>query len=136
MSYAMSAALQAAVFQRLEATQTLTDLVGSAIYDTAPPGPLPHLYVALGAEDVRDRSDITGAGAYHEFTVSVVTDLPGFLTAKEAAAAISDTLVDAPLILSRGRLVLLHFIRSKARRADKAGKRQIDLRFRARVEDA
>ena len=56
--------------------------------------------------------------------------------AKAVAAAISDTLVDADLTLSRGRLVGLWFERATARRSGTAGSaRRIDLRFRARVED-
>jgi len=135
MSLALSAALQMAVFQRLENDAVLVSLVGDKIHDIAPPGHVPGLYVTLGPEDVRDRSDVTGAGAYHTFTVSVVTDEPGFLGAKEAAVAVSDALVDAPLSLNRGRLVSLQFLRSKARRIGRGTERKIDLLFRARVED-
>jgi hypothetical protein len=85
---------------------------------------------------VRDRSDISGAGAEHRFIVSVVTDEAGFAAAKSVAAAVSDALADANLPLSRGRLVGLWFDRVTARRSGKAGRvRRIDLRFRARVED-
>jgi hypothetical protein len=53
--------------------------------------------------------------------------------AKDAAAAVVDALDGAPLTLSRGRIVFLRFDRA---RADRKGRdRQIDLRFRARVED-
>ena len=41
--------------------------------------------------------------------VSVVTDAAGFQTAKDAAAAVSDALVDAALALARGRLVSPEF---------------------------
>ena len=57
MSYAVSAALQKAVFAQLEAEPALVSLIGDAIYDTAPPGEVPDLYVMLGEETVRDRSD-------------------------------------------------------------------------------
>lgn len=135
MSYGMAAALQAAVFSRLQGDAGLAALVGTAIYDAAPPGGLPGLYVMLGPEDVRDRSDMTGAGAAHDFVVSVVTDAGGFSAAKDAAAAVSDALVDAPLVLSRGRLVGLYFLRARAQRVARGAQRRIDLRFRARVED-
>ncbi len=135
MSYGVAAALQAAVFQRLSGDAALTALVGTAIYDALPAGTLPELYVILGAEKVQDRSDGTGAGAEHAFMISVVTDSAGFSTAKAAAAAISDALVDASLILSRGHLVALNFHRAVAARVGSAGTRQIDLIFRARVED-
>ncbi|WP_172295824.1 DUF3168 domain-containing protein [Pseudoruegeria sp. HB172150] len=135
MTYAMGSALQEAVFQRLEADAVLAALVGTSIYDSAPQGPVPGLYVTLGPEDVRDRSDGTGGAAIHDFTVSVVTDETGFQAAKAAAAAVSDALVDAGLALARGRLVSLSFLKARARRVSKSAQRQIDMTFRARVED-
>jgi len=135
MSYAMASALQSAVFAQLSTDITLGGLVGSAVYDVAPPGGLPGLYVTLGPEDVRDLSDADQHGASHEFIVSVVSDADGFLTAKTVAAAVSDALIDAPLVLSRGRLISLIFLRARAQRVAKGTQRQIDLRFRARVED-
>jgi hypothetical protein len=135
MSYGVSAALQRAVYAQLTADAALAALVGPAIYDALPNGTLPPLYVVLGSEDVRDASDKTGAGADHTFTVSVVTESAGFATAKEAAAAVSDALVDAPLILDRGSLVALNFYKAKAARVGTGSMRQINLIFRARVAD-
>lgn len=135
MSYGVGAALQAAVFGALTSDATLAGLVGSAIYDVVPSGTVPTLYVSLGPEEVRDRSDKTGRGANHVFTVSVVTEVPGFQAAKEVAAAVSDALVDAPLVLSRGVLVSLSFERARAFRERDGARRRIDLRFAARVED-
>ncbi|MEP2028941.1 MAG: DUF3168 domain-containing protein [Paracoccaceae bacterium] len=136
MSYSVSAALQAAVYQALAGDGPLNSLVGTAIYDAIPTGTLPATYVTLGPESVRDKSDQTGYGAEHKFTISVVTETSGFSTAKAAAAAVSDVLHDADFGLSRGRLVALRFDRATARRTGTAGTRQIDLRFSARVEDA
>lgn len=135
MSYGVASALQAAVYQRLAADAPLAALVGTAIYDALPGGTLPPLYLALGPEVARDKSDKTGAGAEHEFTISVVTDAAGFAAAKDAAAAVSDALIDAPLALSRGRLVSLVFYRATAARVGTNDQRQINLVFRARVED-
>ncbi|WP_226550439.1 DUF3168 domain-containing protein [Celeribacter naphthalenivorans] len=135
MSYGVAAALQTAIYQAMVADATLTGLVGTAIYDAAPTGTLPSLYVSLGPEDVSDASDKTGAGARHDFTVSVVSDTAGFLTAKQVATAISDVLVDADLALSRGTLVGLYFVSAKARRVQDSDVRRIDMKFRARVED-
>ncbi len=135
MSYGMSGALQAAVFEALSADVALGALVGSAIYDAVPTGSLPDLYVQLGSETVSDASDGSGAGAEHRFAVSVITAQPGFAAAKAVAGAVSDVLHDADLELSRGRLVLLRFERANVRRIDGASGRQIDLRFRARVAD-
>ncbi len=136
MSYGVSAALQQAVYQRLQADSTLTALVGSAVYDAAPPGIVSGTYVSLGPEDVRDRSDGTGHGALHQITVSVVTDEAGFNGAKQVAAAVGDALMDATLILARGSLVYLNFYRARARRVQAADVRRIDLIFRARVQDS
>ncbi|MCU0912079.1 MAG: DUF3168 domain-containing protein [Rhodobacteraceae bacterium] len=134
MSYASAAALQAAVYQRLVGDAAVAGLVGAAIYDAVPPGPLPPTYLSLGPEDARDRSDKTGAGAEHDFTVSVVTDAAGFQTAKALAGAVSDALVGADLALTRGRVVDLWFLRARARRVGAADQRRIDLWFRARVD--
>lgn len=135
MSYGTASALQAAVYQQLFTDPALGTLVGTAIYDALPTGTLPPLYVAIGPEVARDRSDKTGAGAEHEFTVSVVTDVAGFAGAKEAAAAVSDALIDAPLVLTRGKLVSLFFYRATASRVGTNDQRQINLVFRARVQD-
>ncbi len=133
MTFALSRALQTAIFQHLAADPALSALVGPHVYDAMPPGPRPSLYVALGPETVRDRSDGTGRGAEHDLAIAVVTDESGFSRAKEVAAAVSDALIDADLPLSRGRLLWLLFLRAQAAR--KGELRQIDLTFRARVED-
>jgi len=136
MTYGVAAALQQAVYQRLKADSVLAALVGDAIYDAVPPGIVSGTYVSLGPEDVREAGDKTGHGALHEITVSVVTDAAGFRAAKEVATAVSDALVDASLVLARGRLVYLNFFRARARRVQDADVRRIDLRFRARVQDS
>lgn len=135
MSYAAAAALQAAVYQRLTSDAVLAGLVGDAIYDALPAGALPETYISLGPEEARARSDATGGGAWHRFTVSVITENPGFHTAKAAAVAVGDALNGVELALMRGRLVTLAFERARAGRADGGAKRRIDLRFRARTED-
>lgn len=135
MSYGGAAALQSAVFQRLMADTALNGLVNNAIYDSVPPGTVTGTYVSIGPEDARDASDQVGRGAFHEFVVSVVTDEAGFQVAKAVAAAISDALTGAALILARGRLVGLWFLRARARRVEDADVRRIDLTFRARIED-
>lgn len=136
MSYGAGLALQQAVYQRLTADATLAGLVGGAIYDAAPAGLTGSTYVALGPEEVREAGDMSVGGALHELVVSVVSDAAGFATAKQVAVAVSDALLDASLILSRGRLVSLNFHRARARRVQDADMRRIDLRFRARIEDS
>ena len=135
MSYAVAAALQEAVYQRLAGDAALGALVGGAIYDALPGGPLPDTYVTLGPEDARARGDGTGDGAWHRLTVSVVTTATGFHGAKQVAAAISDALSAEGLSLSRGRLAGLQFYRARARREGTGAVRRIDLTFRARVDD-
>lgn len=135
MSYGVAAALQAAVYEALSGDAALVALVGDAVFDAPPAGPLPGTYVTLGPELTRDRSDQTGHGALHRITVSVVTDGAGFQAAKDVAAAVSDVLVDADLPLARGRLIYLNFERALARREGSGARRRIDLWFRARVQD-
>ncbi|MGR3501000.1 DUF3168 domain-containing protein [Pseudaestuariivita sp.] len=135
MTYAVSAALQKAVYTHLSADPGVQAEVGSAIYDAVPAGQVPPLYLTLGPEAVRERSDKTGAGAEHDFTVSVVTSNAGFQSAKTAATAVGDALEGADLSLSRGTLIALRFVKASARREDANALRRIDLTFRARVED-
>jgi hypothetical protein len=134
MSYAMTAALQSAVFQALIGDASVMALSGGAVHDALPSGPLAPLFVVIGPEQVRDASDKTGAGAVHDFTVTVVSEAAGFSGAKALAAAVSDALTGADLVLARGRLVGMAFVRARARRVD--GTREIEIWFRARLDDA
>ena len=131
MSYGSAAALQAAIYARLVAAGPLA---GVPVYDAVPPGAGAGTFVLIGPEDVIDRSDKTGGGAEHRFSVAVISDATGFQAAKAVAVAVSDALVDAPLVLARGRLVGLHFVRGVAMRLDEGDVRRIDLTFRARVD--
>ena len=135
MSYALSGPLQAAVFAALSGDAALAAIVGADVYDAVPSGVPPAIYVRLGGETVRDASDVSGDGAVHRFMVSVITTNPGFASAKAAAGAVSDVLHGADLALSRGRVVYLRFEKAKAKRIDAVSSRQIDLEFRARVQD-
>ena len=130
MSYGVPAALQAAVYQKLVA-----DLPGVAIHDALPVGTAPGTFVLIGPEEALDASDGSGAGAEHRFVISVISDATGFLQAKEIAVQISDALVEADLVLARGRLVWLQFLKAQAKRLEAGEARRIDLRFVARVED-
>ncbi|WP_299837808.1 DUF3168 domain-containing protein [uncultured Jannaschia sp.] len=134
MTYAMGEALQTAVYQRLVSDPEVTDLTKGAVFDSVP-DPAPDLFVALGPEKVRNRSDNTGPGASHEFRVSVVTRRQGYLAAKSVAACISDAMIKTTLTLSRGSVVFLRFVRAEARRDEGEGTRRIDLWFQARLAD-
>ncbi len=135
MSYGAAAALQAAIYQRLSSDPAVQALSQGRIYDAAPVGEVPDIYVTLGPEQARDRGDFTGHAARHDFTVSVVADTGGFQRAKELAAAVSDALVDARPELARGCVVRMDFVRAVARRVGKAARRRIDLRFAALVAE-
>jgi len=135
MSYAMAAALQAAIHARLTGDADLSAAVGGAIHDAAPPADTRSTHVLIGAEEALDRSDKSRGGAEHRLVISVISDAAGFLQAKQAAVRVSDLLVGADLALSRGRLVGLWFDRAEAKRLQGGRVRRIDLRFRARVED-
>lgn len=135
MSYAMSLALQEAVYTQLALDVALVGLVGSAIFDAPPTGAPPPLYVLLGTEQVRDRSSKTTEGAMHDFVVKIVSDEAGFAAAKTVGAVVCDALIDANVVLSRGRLISLGFRKARAKRGKAPEGRQIDLTFRAFVED-
>lgn len=131
MSYQAAAALQAAVFGALSAAPALA---GISIVDAMPPGTSPGTFVLIGPEVAVDQSDGSGLGAEHRFTVSVISDASGFLTAKTVAAAASGALLDGTMVLATGHLVSVGFQRAVARRLDQGTARRIDMTFRARVE--
>jgi hypothetical protein len=135
MTYAVSAALQQAVFERLTGDPAVSALVGTSIFDAVPVGLVPETFVSLGSERVKDASDGSGEGAVHRIEVSVRTQKPGFAGAKAIAVAVSDALHNADLSLVRGRLVYLRFLRAEALRVDKGAGREIRMQFGARVDD-
>lgn len=135
MSFGTAEALQAALYQLLFSDAALTALVGTAIHDEMPAGPISGTYVSLGEGEVRDISDRTGGLAEHRVAVSVVSDAMGFATAKAAAVAVCDALNGAAPALARGRVVSLGFQRARVRRVRAGQLRRIDLTFLAIVED-
>lgn len=134
MTYALTAALQEAIYNQLSSDATLAALV-DGVFDALPAGVLPQRYVQIGPEQARARSDKTGAGARHVFEVHVVGRDAGFLPVKQAAARVSDLLVDAPLPLTRGHIVSLRFSQAKATRDRSDDSRRITLRFTAQLYD-
>lgn len=138
MTYAMSEALQTAVYQRLTTDPALMDLVGQDIYDAAPPvaaADAPDLHVTLGEERVRDGSTKTSSGAVHDFTVTVHARTEGFSRPKAAAAAVCEALLPGGLTLSRGHLVDLRLLSVRAERGRINRPRRVEMRFRAVLED-
>lgn len=135
MSYAVSAALQKAVFSALGADVALQAELGGAIYDAVPQGTVPDVFVSLGPETVKVRSDGSGSGSQHDITVSVVATDDGFTAAKTAAGLVSDVLNGADLALERGQLVFIRFLKAVAKRNRGRSGRRIDMTFRARIDD-
>lgn len=130
MSYAASAALQAALYAYLT---DLPALQAVPIYDQVP-SQAAGTFVLIGPEEVLDASDKSGAGARHRFSLSVITDGAGFADAKEMAVALSDALESANFSLTRGHLVSLQFEKAIAKRIGEGAVRRIDLTFVARIE--
>jgi len=133
MSYKFGADLQEAVFQRLQADAELA-AAGVPTHDAPAPGTPRGTYIVVGQEDVIDRSDASGPGAEHRFSINVVSDVAGFATAKRAASRVCVLMEDPTLALSNGRLVGLWFHQAQARRTEGGNGRRIELRFRARIE--
>lgn len=135
MSFAISEALQNAVYTALMDDTAVAALVGSDIYDAVPSGSLPRLYIALGEEKARDHSTKTASGALHDIAVDIHGDISGFQAAKELAGAVCDALIDADLALGRGVLTSLQFKFARARKGVNPDQRMINLTFRAFVMD-
>lgn len=136
MSYAMSAPLQTAIFERLNGDERLFGKIDGALFDAVPAGLAPDIYVIIGEEDVRDRSDKSAAGAWHDLTISVVSEVTSFRAAKEVAGLIAEVLDGPAPEMTRGRIVGVWFLRARARRVGTGNRRQVDLRYRVQVEDA
>lgn len=138
MSYAMSEALQRAVYEQLSGDSAVVALVGTEIYDAVPPASpaqTPDMHITLGGERVRDGSTKTSLGAVHDFAVTVHARTEGFRRAKAAAGAICDALIGASLTLTRGVLIDLRFLSARADRGAANQPRRVTLRFRAVLED-
>ena len=131
MSYAAAAALQVAIYDRLNGW---AGLAGVSVVDEFPTGGGQGTFLILGPERVLDKGDDTGSGAEHQLEISVISDAKGFMDAKNAAAEVSNALVDANLTLTTGVLVGLRFSNAVARRLNRGDARRIDMTFRARVD--
>ncbi len=134
MSYATSSALQVEIYNILQSNTGVSSIVNGHVYDALPSGNLPGLYVLIGAEEARDRSDQTTAAVLYLLTLSIVSDSAGFADAKAAAGAVCDALLQTPAVLTRGVVVGRWFDRAVAKQL-KSGGREVRLRFRFYVED-
>lgn len=132
MSYLAAVTLQQALWDCLSAAP---ELAGVVIGDALPPGPAPQTWVVLGAEEVRDASDASGAGAWHRIEISVLSRAAGFAEAKAVAEQIGAVLLAPEALVPDGAgLVGLWFERARARRLEGGALRRIDLTFRVRLD--
>lgn len=130
MSYAVSAAVQKAMYEALVADPPV-----GAIFDGAPEGEVPDTYAVIGAEDVRDRSSMDARLSEHRAIVTVYGAEAAFSSTKLMAGAICDRMLAGLPNLDRGRVVSIEFIRARARRVTSNAQRRIEMTFRLIVED-
>lgn len=136
MSLAHAASLQAAVYTCLVEDPTVASLAGGSVFDGAPVGAPPDLYVALGTGEVRVDRDASGTLASHKLEVSVVGTEQGFHLVKTLAGAVETALIGSSLPLPSGRVAGLRLERARARRERNGVRRRVDLIFRALVDDS
>jgi hypothetical protein len=139
MSYGMSWPLQQALHAAIAGDGGCAAFFGPRIYDAAPPfGPDASeegLYLTIGDETVIDWGTATDRGARHQVTLTVHAPRHGFAEAKQAAAAVSDVMLDGVLTPSRGRVVGTYFLGARTRRAEGDALRRIEMRFGITMED-
>jgi hypothetical protein len=139
MTYALSWPLQQALHSAIAADAGCAAFFGPRIYDAAPPfGPdaqAEGLYLTIGDETVVDWSTATDRGARHQVTLTVYAPRHGYAEAKQAAAAVSDVLLDGTLAPERGRIVDARFMGARTRRAEGDALRRIEMRFSIVLED-
>lgn len=137
MTYALSFALQEAVYAALTGSGELAALVGGRIFDSPPHADAPEAEagpcVTLGEERAEAWRAQGLEGSEHEIEVSVHSGEASFAQAKKIAAAAAAALEDGLPPLSQGRLATADFLGARARRPRDGGRR-IDLRFRFKVE--
>jgi hypothetical protein len=139
MTCALSWPLQQALHAAIAGDASCAAIFGPRIFDAAPPhaadAAAEGLYLTMGDETVADWSTATDRGARHTVTLVVHAPRHGFAEAKQAAAAVSDVVLDAPLAPSRGRVVDSRFIGARTRRTESNALRQVEMRFSITLED-
>lgn len=137
MTMVLAAPLQTALFSRLTTAPELAALNGR-IYDDAPhqSADATEAYITIGDESVSPWDTATGTGAIHDVVIRIYSPVRGFLTSKQIAGSICETLCGADLALNRGRVITQQFIRAETRREEQGALRRIDLTFRFVIEDA
>lgn len=139
MTYALAWPLQEALFATLCENQLCEQHFNGQIFDA----PLPFgseaapegLYLIIGDEEVQDWGTATDAGAVHLISLNIHAPRRGFAEAKQAAADISDTLLNSTMNLARGRVVNIRFVDASTHREEADQLRRIEMRFRLTLED-
>ena len=139
MTYALSWPLQQALHAKIAGDAGCVAYFGERIFDAAPPfGPdaaAEGLYLTIGDETVVDWSTASDRGARHQVTLTVHAPRHGYAEAKQAAAAVSDVLLDGTLAPTRGRIVGAWFLGARTRRSEGDALRRIEMRFGISLED-
>ena len=140
MTYALSWPLQTGIYNMVCQSPDCAQHLNGRIFDSTPPSqgaPVPNdVYMTFGDEDVTDWSTGTTVGAVHVITISIYAPRHGFSDAKQAASAVSDSILSGQLALTRGTVVNARFVDAKTRRDERDSLRRIDMRFRITVQDA
>ena len=136
MSFQSSQALQKAVFGHLSSDPSITNIVGGAIFDAAPPNQTYGTYITLGDEDVRAQQGFDTVITTHKFRISVITNQGGFASAKDLAGRVSDRLTNAELALETGQLIDMHLETARAYKTKGNTARKVDLSFKALIENS
>lgn len=129
-------ALRQALHDRLSHDAALLALLGGARIHDAPPKDAVLPFVTLGEAVVSDWSTGTEAGTEHALTLHAWSRAAGRREAFEIAAAVQQTLHDAPLALAGHRLANLRATTAEVRREGDGRTFHAIIRFRAVTEPA
>lgn len=136
MNILHSAALQSGIYQTLSNATSISNLIGTNIFDAVPSGLVAETYVLIGEEKVISKADFNNGATRHDVTINVVSSASGFSDAKIVASEICNVLDGAAMVLSAGNLRNIQFRMARSRRDTGATERRIDLVFRALIDEA
>ncbi len=129
-------ALRIAIRNQLQADAALINRMGSSfVYDEAPPS-AQKPFIAFSAVRSRDWSTSTDAGSEHFVSLEIWSTHHGVGECLDIAALVVDALVEAPLLMSGRKLVLLHQTALETVRRDRGRLVAARLTLRALVDDA
>lgn len=129
--------LQAAIVAALTDSDDLTAIIGTRIYQDAPPGNWPGPYVTIGEGQVLDASDecldaVDVVAVIHAWSRKP----PGFIEVKRMAWAIKSALHNATLTLENNTCFSIMLESAITMRDPDGVTKHAALSFRARIEPA